>query len=185
MLTATYAVLSLSAEQDAERSFIFRILEYLRQHAGQTEKIDPACLASQLNQLTQFAEARHQPKIENCLIPAVRRATSDADALLADLEALRRVGGNMLRAVRKYMRTLFQRGAPRMERLCRMMELYCHNLLMRLAKEEQELLPLAQRVISRDAWFKIGSTFLSQDASREAGSAVAAVAIPEPAMIMN
>ncbi|MFD2273460.1 hypothetical protein ACFS07_26860 [Undibacterium arcticum] len=47
-------------------------------------------------------------------------------------------------------------------------ELYCNNLLQRLTKEEDELLPLAQRVISSDEWFAIGAQFLSLDAENKA-----------------
>src|SRR4051794_12138018 len=100
MLTATYALLTLSVEQKKERSFISRIQHYLRMNAAKPEDIDPACLQSQLDELTSFAESRHQHKVDACLIPAVRKATDEAAPLLADLETLSRSGSKMLRTVR-------------------------------------------------------------------------------------
>ncbi len=165
MLLATYALLALSVEQKKERTFIETILRYLRANAHKPQEIDPDCLKSQLDELTLFAEARHKRKIEGCLMPALRKATHDADPVLAELQSLNRAGSNMLRSVRRRLRRAFGHGATHMKLLCRSMERYCQNLLDRLTKEEQELMPLAQRVISSDEWFTIGTMFLSHDAN--------------------
>jgi hemerythrin-like domain-containing protein len=165
MLLATYALLTLSAEQKKERTFIETILQYLRANQEKPQEIDPECLKSQLDELTQFAETRHKRKIEGCLMPALRKATRDADSVLADLQSLNRAGSNMLRSVRKRLRRAFGQGAAHMKLLCRSMERYCQNLLDRLTKEEEELMPLAQRVISSDDWFTIGTMFLTHDAN--------------------
>jgi hemerythrin-like domain-containing protein len=164
MLTATYVLLTLSIEQKKERHFISRLLQYVQSGARKPQDIDPVYIESQLNELTRFAELRHQRKVEACLMPAVRNATRDAGPLLADLETLSRLGSAMLQAVRKLLRRAMRRGAVHGKFLCRTIDLYCHNLLTRLEKEEQELLPLAQRVISSEEWFEIGSMFLTQDA---------------------
>ncbi len=164
MLIATYALSTLSVEQKKERSFIAHMQLYLHAHAAQPQHIDPVCLEAQLNELTAFAEARHQSKVDACLLPAVRAASHDAAPLLADLENLSRAGHDMLRSVRKYLRHALRDGVVQIENLCRTLERYCQNLLERLAKEEHELLPLAQRVISSDNWFAIGAAFLAYDA---------------------
>ena len=139
----------------------------MQAHAGKPQKIDPAHIKSQLDELTLFAESRHQRKVEGCLMPAVRKATREADPLLADLEFLSRAGSAMLHSVHQCLQRVFRHGVAQLAHLCHMMDLYCQNLLERLAKEEQELLPLAQRVIPSDAWFAIGTTFLSHDAGHE------------------
>jgi hemerythrin-like domain-containing protein len=168
MLTATYALMTLTVEQNTERGFITRILHYLQTHAARPERIDPACLQSQFDALTQFAETHHKHKLEACIIPAVREATPDAAPLLADLEALSRSGSKMLRSVRRGLRLAFLHGGGRIKGLCRKLERYCENVLARLAKEEQELLPLAQRVVTSEQWFTIGSMFLHGAAERAA-----------------
>jgi hemerythrin-like domain-containing protein len=163
MLTATYALLTLSIEQKKERHFISRLLQYVQSIARKPQEIDPVFIETQLEQLTRFAEARHQHKVEACLMPAVRAADCDCSALMADLESLSRLGNAMLAAVRKCLRRAMRRSATQGKFLCRTVDLYCQNLLKRLDKEEQELLPLAQRVISSEEWFEIGTQFLAQD----------------------
>ena len=166
MLIATYALLTLSIEQKKERSFISRIQQYLQVNAATPQEIDPARIESQLDELSQFAEARHQGKVEAYLMPAVRNATDEAGRLLDDLELLSQAGNDMLRSVRKCLRRAYRHGAAKIELLRRTMDLYCQNLLQRLEKEEQELLPLAQRVMSSEDWFALGAKFLSHDAGR-------------------
>ncbi len=164
MLTATYALMTLSVEQKKERNFISRFRHYLQVNAHAPLEMDPARLASQLDELTRFAEMRHQRKVEGCLMPAVRQATHDAGPLLADLETLNRIGRHTLGSARRRLRIAFSDGATNVKMLCFTLDRYCQNLLERLAKEEQELLPLAQRVISSEQWFAIGTMFLSFDA---------------------
>lgn len=171
MLTATYVLLTLSIEQKKERHFISRLLQHVQSVSRQRQDIDPAFIESQLNELTRFAEARHQRKVEACLMPVLRTASRDAGVLLADLESLSRLGGAMLGAARKCLRRAMRRSSSQGKLLCRTIDLYCHNLLKRLDKEEQELLPLARRVISSEQWFTIGSMFLAHD--QDGGTAAA------------
>jgi hemerythrin-like domain-containing protein len=167
MLTATYALLTLSVEQKKERNFISRILHYLQINADQPEAMDPVRLQSQLEELTRFAESRHKRKVERCVIPAVRKATNEAHWLLDELESLSRVGSSMLRFVRRGLRRTISSSQTQLREVCRTMQRYCLNLLERLAKEEQHLLPLAQRVISHEEWFSIGTKFMTDDAKHE------------------
>lgn len=163
MLTATYVLLTLSIEQKKERHFISRLLQYVQSISRRPQEIDPAFIESQLKQLTSFAEARHQRKVEACLMPAVRAAEPGSTALINDLETLSQRGSAMLNAVYRCLRRAMRRSASQGKFLCKTVDLYCQNLLKRLDKEEQELLPLAQRVISSEEWFEIGSKFLAQD----------------------
>jgi hypothetical protein len=58
-------------------------------------------------------------------------------------------------------------GHMQIARACGRVNSSCQNLLERLAFEEQHLLPLAQRILPTDAWFKIGTEFLLQDAQEQ------------------
>jgi hemerythrin-like domain-containing protein len=169
MLIATYALSTFSVEQKKERSFIGRIQHTLHANAGKLQEIDPQRLESDLDSLSRFSEARHQRRIASGLMPAVRRATRaadpvPADRLLAELESLRKTGSDLLLHLRDSLRPAFAHGS--VKQWCCSMERYCQNLLQGLAKEEQELLPLARRVMSSADWFALGSSFLSHDARR-------------------
>lgn len=163
MLTATYALMNLSLEQKKERGFIASLQQYLRTNAGMPQHANRAFLMARLDELTRFAEARHQRKLDVCLAPALRSASNDAAPLLADMESLSKLGSKMRSALRKCLKRAFRSDVAQLKLLYRTLDLYCQNLLARLAKEEKELLPLAQRVVSSDGWFAIGSSLLSHD----------------------
>lgn len=169
MLTTTYALLTLSIEQNKERGFIASIQQYLQANAGRAQPLNPAYIMARFEELTRFAEARYQRKLEACLMPAVRLASREAAPVLAELESLSKLGKKMRRALSKCLQRAVRHEVAQVKLLYRTLDLYCQNLLARLAKEEQELLPLAQRVISSEGWFAIGSNFLAHDESRRKG----------------
>jgi hypothetical protein len=105
--------------------------------ARRPQEIDPVFIENQLKELTSFAEARHQRKLEACLMPAIR-APNRSTPLLNDLECLSKRGA-MLNAVYRCLRRAMRRSASHGKFLCKTVDLYCHNLLKRLDKEEQEL----------------------------------------------
>lgn len=126
--------------------------------------IDPLILASVVSQLAKLDAVFHQRKLEIYLIPAIRKATQEADPLLAELESLSAIGLGILGSIRQWRRHGFNQSVTEVKTLYSSVELYCNNLFQRLTKEEDELLPLAQRVLSSEEWFAIGVQFLSLDA---------------------
>lgn len=166
MLTATYALLTLSVEQKKERNVISRLLQYVQTVAHKPHAVDADYLATQVDELIRIAEARHQRKVEGVLMPALRRASAEAAPLLADMQSLSTLGGAMLCSVRKRLRRVTPRGTHQLRNLCRAVDQYCHNLLARLEMEERHLLPMAQRLVSSEAWFNIGAMFMAHDGDR-------------------
>ena len=88
MLTATYAILNLSVEQEHARSLISQVQQFCRRCAAGMRDANLPDLKSVARQLTAFDEAGHRRKVELHVIPAIRSATREADALLAELESL-------------------------------------------------------------------------------------------------
>jgi hypothetical protein len=165
MLTATYALSTLLIEQQCERTSIQRLQAYLERPLDAPE-FDCAALARHSEELISLAELRHQARLEHSLLPALRMASAEAASSLGTLENLRRAGLDMLPRMRSMLRPTAQFGQHQLARACRMLQAYCQNLLDRLACEENVLLPLAQRILPNEAWFKMGSEFLQQDAER-------------------
>jgi hemerythrin-like domain-containing protein len=106
--------------------------------------------------------------LENSLIPALREASNEAIASLQTIEHLGRCGLEMLHQLRKALSPTADFGQQQILSICRTLNSYCHNLLQRLACEEQQLLPLAHRVLPLEAWLKVGTEFLMQDAAHTA-----------------
>lgn len=167
MLVATYALLTLMLEQKCERTSIRQVQECLVQPADASH-FDRAALALRAEQLILFAESRHQLRLETSLLPALREASGDAVIALRTHDDLGRAGRKMLPRIRAVLRPTALPGRRQIALACRTVQAYCQNLIDRLACEEELLLPLAQRVLPSDAWFKMGAEFLLQDADREA-----------------
>jgi hemerythrin-like domain-containing protein len=166
MLLATYAMAILTIEQKCERTSIQRLQHCLAQSVIANE-FDSFAVTVEAERLIQFAE-RHWRRLENSLIPALREASSEAVASLQTIEQLGRCGLEMLPLLRKALRPTADFGQQQIVRACRTVNSYCHNLLQRLACEEQQLLPLAHRVLPMEAWLKVGTEFLVQDAQHTA-----------------
>jgi hemerythrin-like domain-containing protein len=165
MLLATYALLTLRIEQKRERASIQELQDCLARPAH-CDDFDGAELATRSEQLIEFAESRHQRRLENGLFPALRAASVDAGESLRKLEHLGRVGLEILPRIRSVLRPGARLGKQQIARVCILVQAYCQNLLERLACEEEDLLPLAERLLPSEIWFKVGTEFLMQDAQR-------------------
>jgi hypothetical protein len=162
MLTSTYSFVAIAAEQENARSVLYRVQEYI-QNAWQglhgTEALETA-----FNKLVQFEKNFRKRKVEMYLIPAIRRATHEADALLEELDGLSASCTKLLRAVRLRLASGIGSNAVQASELWHSLMLCCEHLLARLRREELELLPLARRVFSMEEWFAIAAQFLADDA---------------------
>jgi hemerythrin-like domain-containing protein len=161
MLTTTYAVLTLSVEQKKTSAVFSALYQYFQTGSESMQDFDPDSLQPVLNHLAQFDASCHRRKVEMYVIPAIQKTTRDADSLLAELASLSLIGTTILRAVRERFLLAFEQGFIEIRALCSAMRLYCYSQLQRLEKEETELFPLAQRVITSEEWFSIGTNFLA------------------------
>lgn len=166
MLTATYSLVAISAEQKNVRSILSRLQQYIHNCWKSLQDLDLPLLESAFNKLTQFDQFCHERKVEMYVIPAVRGATREVDSLLAELESMSARGIDILRSVQDQLRQAVDQGVVKINELCKAMEIYCDNLLKRLAKEEDELLPMVGRLLTIDEWFPIAAKFLSDDAKQ-------------------
>lgn len=163
MLTATYSLVALSVEQDSAHCSLSALQQSIRRTIASRRINDPCELKTAVERLSRFDQYCHERKVEMYVIPAVRRATREADPLLAELDSLDAQGMKILRSVRDGVRSMLEQGAANVEEIRHAMEQYCSNLYKRLRKEE-ELFRIARRVISGDEWFALASCFLSHDA---------------------
>lgn len=161
MLTATYTLVALSVEQASIRLGLQSLQQLLQQPALSAMQV--ACAGESLQRLYHNC---HWRKVDSFLIPAIRRATGQAEALLDELAVLFAVAGDAAAAVAG------RAGAPDSEsalaQYCGAIERFCEVLLRRIEREENELFALARTVISGEAWFSIANHLLVQDAQRAA-----------------
>lgn len=163
MLTATYSLVTISTEQSKVRRILVKLQQCIRNAWRNLKENNLSSIESAFNSLSQFDKYFRTRKVEVYLIPAVRRATSNADTFLEELESLSAVGMDILRSVREQLRRAAEGGGVRIGDICNSMELYCSQLLKRLAREEEELFALARRLFSVDEWFALAAKFLSEE----------------------
>jgi len=166
MLTLTYALVALSVEQKKVQGRVLELQQGLQRERSHINLGGRTELESLLADFVLLDDACRSRNIELYVLPAIRSATSDAEALLADLETMTSIGRITLRNLRTKLRNVGQQGACDFNGFLDCLESYCQNLLKRLSTEELQILPLAQRVISNDEWFDIAAKFISHESER-------------------
>ena len=115
-----------------------------------------------LNRLTQFERSCHQRKMEVFVIPALRKITHEADAILEELDSLSEASLTLLRSLREKLQQVVTSGSLVVEEICASLEQCCTYLYRKLMRE-QELVQIAERTIPAEEWFGIAAGFLVED----------------------
>ncbi|MBV8632929.1 MAG: hypothetical protein JO002_00415 [Burkholderiaceae bacterium] len=166
MLTLTYALVALSVEQRKVKGRVLELQQEIQLERKQRLLTNQAHIEFLVSQFIKLDEACRSRNIELYVLPAIRAATSEADSLLADIDALTLMGRITLKTVHARLRQAAARGSFELDYLCDSLQQYCKDMLKRLDLEETQVLPLAQRVISSDEWFDIAARFISSDVGR-------------------
>lgn len=164
MLTATYTIATLLVEQNKTRLGLFALQKCIENNATFPQNMGANKLESVLDALDWFHAHCHQRKVEIELVPAIRKnSTKEADALLAELESLNLMGLSVLESIRNQWRPAIEQQIGKTQDMYDAMKTYCDTLFKKLDKEEQELFPMAARVISVDEWFEIADKLLHEN----------------------
>jgi hemerythrin-like domain-containing protein len=182
MLTATYTLVALSVEQASVR-FSLQSLQkllptnFLNQSALSAGQVSYACDA-----LQRLFRNCHWRKIDIFLIPAMRRATAQANSLLDELDSLNDLAGQAIADVVARVNAGPIDGERAVRQFCKGIETFCDAMLTRLEREEHELFSLARTMISGEDWFAVANQMLAHDAyrqeSRPARDMAASAAVP-------
>ena len=163
MLTATYSMVAMATEQVRACTILNNTPAAIAAMWGNAQEGDLARMETALLCLTRFEHNCHQRKVEKFVIPAVRGASHEIDAIVGDLDTLSDVGLHCLNRAAEQWRMMFDRRAQRMAELCGAVESYCDCLQQRLRKEEEELLPLVRHMLSMEDWFALAAQFLGDE----------------------
>jgi hypothetical protein len=145
-----------------------RLQQYIQTTWKGLQNIDFAFLETAFGKLMQFDTFLGARKLERYLMPALRHAGREAETLVAELDTLRTKGANILRSIGEQLAEAFEASSVKINQICHAMESYCGCMLIRLEREERELIPLARRLFSIEDWFTIAAQFLSDDGDADA-----------------
>lgn len=168
MLTATYSLVAISSEQQKARRILTRLQQSIAHAWRNLQEIDLGGVESAIHRLTHFDSLVRQRKMERYVIPALKNAgrVSGLEAALEELDALNAFCNRLLQSVQQQVHLVQQQGSAKLKELRRSLELYCSNLHMRLAREEELLLPLLPQILSGEEIFELGVQFLSDDGDK-------------------
>lgn len=170
MLTATYSIVAISAEQKRARKLLVKLQQTIVNAWKNFQDSDFAGIEAALHKLALFDQKFHARKVEKYVIPAIKSATHVADPLLDELEALNSYCLRILQTLQAQVHQAIGLGIAKQKDVQKevrtAVDLYCSKLQLRLAKEEQELLPLLPKVLSGDEIFELGARFLEEDGAK-------------------
>jgi len=167
MLTATYTLVSLSVEQASIRVSLLSFQQYMHALLRQQQQLSIAHLDYAGDWLKRLYQCGYWRKVDQYLVPAIRRATPHADGLLEELGKLNHAALESVNLVQRRAMAASdsaERLGSQVEQLGAAIDSFCAALMARLEMEERELFALARRVIAGDAWFAIAYQFLAHDA---------------------
>lgn len=123
------------------------------------KKIDPRVFHAMLYYLDTYSERMHHPKEDKFLFKAMRERSTEAEALIADLERDHAGGEAALRALAQALIRYEEGGEKEFAAFEREAESFVHNYRDHMRKEEDLLFPLARKVLTAVDWSILDVTF--------------------------
>lgn len=167
MLTATYTLVALSVEQASVRVSLQSLQKLLQSNFVHQSALSAGQVSYTCEALQRLYHNCHWRKIDIFLIPAIRRASAQADRLLEELDSLSAAAGEAIAAISDRVGAMAIDTEYAVGKFCGAIEAFCDAMLARLEREEYELFPLARSVISGEIWFAIAHQMLAHDAYRQ------------------
>lgn len=153
--------------RDEHRS-ISAVLHALKQlaHDAQDAQVKPqfAVFRAMIHYIDEFPEQLHHPKEDNFLFPPIAGRSPEAQRLIDSLRAEHKDGARLVRELERAL-IFFEDGWPAgAGEFLRTADAYADFHWKHMRKEEEELLPLAEKYLSAQDWQTIDEAF---DANRD------------------
>ncbi len=149
----------LHDEHAALAAMLRSILLLLAQHRRDGSMPDFGALRAMLFYVDEFPEKRHHLKESALLFPRLRERTALASDLLDRLDAEHERGEQAIRALEHALLAFEMMGEPRRAAFEEAAQRYVDFYLTHMGLEEQEILPLAQRVLTAQDWAELDQAF--------------------------
>lgn len=156
------AIQIIKDEHLAISAVLYSLRYLIRQMRNGAEPNFPV-LKAILDYIVSYPDRWHHPKEDKFLFTAIKRRTHDADALIAKLEREHVLGHPMMDDIKQQL-IGFQNGdAGARERFFEAAEHYAELEWAHLQTEEEQLLPVAERVLTAEDWTEIDAAFREND----------------------
>lgn len=156
----THATLRIIREEHAALSAVLRsVVLLLAQHRRQGTQPDFAVLRAMLFYVDEFPEKRHHRKESELLFPKLRARTPLARDLLDHLDEDHGRGERRIRDLEHALLAFEMMGESRREAFEQAAEQYVNFYHAHMRLEEEQLLPLAERVLTAEDWAELDQFF--------------------------
>ena len=158
----THATTRIIREEHAALAAMLRSLSLLlAQHRRQGTLPDFFLLRSMLFYVDEFPEMRHHRKETELLFPKLRARTPLSREVLDHLDGEHASGERRIRDLEHALLAFEMMGDSRRAAFEDAAERYANFYLAHMAMEEQQILPLAERVLTEDDWAELDEFFLA------------------------
>ena len=153
------AIAVLKSEHRSISAVLHGLKELARMAQDATVRPRFQVLRSMLRYIDEYPERLHHPKEDEHLFARVLQRAPEARALVDQLQAEHREGAQLIRELERAL-LFFEEGWPVGAReFAQAVEAYAEFHWMHMRKEEQELLPIAERVLTAGDWNAIDRAF--------------------------
>jgi hemerythrin-like domain-containing protein len=122
-------------------------------------KIDPRVFRAMLYYLDTFCERMHHPKEDRYLFSALRRHGKEAAAVIDELEKEHAHGGDSLRRLEQQLLRYEEGGEGEFPAFARAAESFIQEYWDHMRKEEEQVFPAAEKLLSAEEWRVIDAAF--------------------------
>ena len=156
----THASLKIiRAEHTALAAMLRSILLLLARHRRNGTLPDFAALRAMLFYVDEFPEQRHHRKETELLFPKLRARSPLARELLDRLDADHAQGERRIRDLEHSLLGFEMMGEPRRQAFEEAAQRYVDFYLEHMGLEEQQILPLAEKMLTADDWAVLDEAF--------------------------
>jgi len=156
----THATTRIIREEHAALAAMLRsILLLLAKHRREGTMPDFAVLRAMLFYVDEFPEKRHHRKESELLFPKLRARTPLARNLLDHLDGEHATGERRIRDLEHALLGFEVVGEPRRGAFELAARRYADFYIAHMAMEEQEILPLAEQMLTGEDWIELDEAF--------------------------
>jgi hemerythrin-like domain-containing protein len=153
LLTALYA------EHRSIAAVLWAMEQLVRQQRDAGKRVDPRVFRAMLYYLDVFPEREHHPKEEQLLFARIRARTREGDAVLDELGREHAAGAHAIRELDQALVRLEEGGEAEFPAFAAAVDRFAGAYRQHMLKEERDVMPLAQRVLTSADWAEIEAAF--------------------------
>ncbi|MFZ5511645.1 MAG: hemerythrin domain-containing protein [Pseudomonadota bacterium] len=157
------AIRIIQDEHLAISAVLYCLRHQVRQMRDQAAAPNFALLHAIFDYIVSYPDRWHHPKEDRYLFARVRRRTHEADELLAELEREHELGHPLIEELKRSLVDFECARPDARDRFFAAAERYVRLEWEHMRKEEDLLLPIAERVLSAEDWQEILEAFREND----------------------